>query len=187
MDYYGFIKQYGRCSIPQSEALIRRVGQTYQRVSGLLGEHLSPGEEWIFDNYYLLKELWGERRRRTGIRRPHIARQGYLAALYIVLCTKGQATEENIIRYADIYQAYHALTIPELGVFPEMLRLCLLERVAYLCEQMESIADECTRAQQLYAQFVALQEPDVCALDVLFTLFTRARAMATRCIWPPDI
>lgn len=169
MDYYGFVKQYGNRSVPQAETLLMEVGRTYRRVSGLKGEHLSPGEEWIFDNYYLLSEWWKDDKKPRIENRFKVYRQGYLIALYIVLCTKGKATKDNIVRYADLYQEYHALTIPELGVFPEMLRLSLLERIAYLCEQIESIAEENKRAQQLYNKFIALSNPEVRELDMLFT------------------
>ncbi len=144
MDYYEFIKQYGKRRIPDVGRMMTTIGKTYRRVKtkGESKESFYPSEEWIYDNYYMVKE-WTEilespKHKRMG-KDKHPA---YLATLFIVLNTEGQATRDNIIRYADCYEEYHALTIPELGAFPEMLRLALLERIAFLCEQTENIVLE---------------------------------------------
>ena len=135
MDYYCFMKQYGKKTIPSIQWISGKIVKTYSRVSNQ-GDHchLMPGEEWVWDNYYLLQEWWRPFTPASKKASSRIRMQSYLAALYIVLCSEGQATEENIIRYADQYQEHRVLTLPELNVFPEMLRLCLLERIGELCE-----------------------------------------------------
>ena len=159
MDYYAFMKQYGNRGIPDLSRLMREISHTYQNVreQGRRKERLRPSEEWIWDNYYMLKEQ--AETLSTGSRhRPKAGRHAYLAALFIVLSSDGRATRDSIIRYADCYQEYHALTIPELGLFPEMLRLALFERLAFLCEQTQLLAEDEKRAEQLYTQFTALSE-----------------------------
>lgn len=175
MDYYEFIKQYGKQRIPDVSRLVTSIGRTYHRVTsrGESAEHLRPSEEWISDNYYMLKELAETLEEADAKSKGQAKHNAYLAALFIVLNTEGQATRDNIIRYADCYEEYHALTIPELGAFPDMLRLALLERMAFLCEQTENIAGEQQRAEQLYFKFTELtgKEQPIShrELDVLFT------------------
>ena len=171
MDYYGFMKQHKNRTVPKAETLLRCVDKTYRRVVRSSGVHLTPGEEWIFDNCYLLREIWKRGLSVQKHSKRNIEQQGYLVSLFIVLNAKGQATKENIVRYADQYQAYHALTLPELSVLPEMLRLCLLERIAFLCEQMETLHIERLRAQELYCTFTSKPNPDVQTLDTLLATY----------------
>lgn len=163
------MKQYGKKLVPNVQVLFGKIEKTYLRVSVQEEKnHLTPGEEWIWDNYYLLKE-WGTQ--FTSVSKDRASRirtQGYLAALYIVLCADGQATKDNIIRYADQYQEHHVLTLPELRVFPEMLRLCLLERISELCEQMETVWQEREQAKRVYLKFAELTDCSGRELDVLF-------------------
>ncbi len=169
MDYYRFIKQYGKRTVPAIQFISCKIEKTYLRVSAQGDkQHLMPGEEWIWDNYYLLKEWWTPFAPAPQKAPSRTRIQGYLAALYIVLCGEGQVSKENIIRYADRYQEHHVLTLPELGVFPEMLRFCLLERIGELCEQLETIWQEREQARQVYLKFAELTDCSGRELDVLF-------------------
>ena len=169
MDYYCFMKQYGKKTIPSIQWISGKIVKTYSRVSNQ-GDHchLMPGEEWVWDNYYLLQEWWRPFTPASKKASSRIRMQSYLAALYIVLCSEGQATEENIIRYADQYQEHRVLTLPELNVFPEMLRLCLLERIGELCEQLETIWREREQAKHVYLKFASLTDCSGRETDVLF-------------------
>lgn len=155
--------------MPNVQILSGKIEKTYLRVSGQEEKsHLTPGEEWIWDNYYLLKE-WGTHLTSVPPKSASRVRtQGYLAALYIVLCADGHATRDNIIGYADQYQEHHTLTLPELQIFPEMLRLCLLERISELCEEMETVWQEREQARQVYLKFTELTDCSGRELDVLF-------------------
>ncbi len=174
MDYYRFTKQYGKKRIPEVGRLMDAVRQTYERitVAGASREHLRPSEEWIADNYYMIREFSRQFRKTVGRRHRKAKHQAYLIALFIIRNTDGQTTRDNIIRYADRYEAYQALTMPALGYFPEMLRLALLEQLAALCDQTEYLAREHERAENLFAQYKILTGEDAPispgALDLLF-------------------
>ncbi|MBR5281000.1 MAG: hypothetical protein IKU26_08560, partial [Clostridia bacterium] len=169
MDYYGFVKQYGEKAVPKIQGITNKIEKTYRRVSAQEDhQHLMPGEEWIWDNYYLLQG-WGET--LADSRSPVKTRsrlQGYFAALYIILKGEGQASEENILLYADEYQQHHVLSLPELYAFPEMLRVCLLERVGDLCSKLETIRQEREEAKRVYLKFASMTDGTCRALDILF-------------------
>ena len=114
--------------------------EAYRRISAVVaqGKAVSPGGEWLIDNYYLIDEQIRTTRRhlpRTYSRELPQLRNGpaaglprvYHIALELIAHLDGRIDIESVSQFIASYQVIHPLKIGELWAVPIMLRLALIE------------------------------------------------------------
>lgn len=114
----------------------------YEHVSAASakGRTISPGGEWLIDNYYLIDEQIRTARRhlpKNYSRQLPQLQNGptagmprvYHIALELVAHLDGRIDVESVTKFIASYQSVHSLRIGELWAVPIMLRLALIENV----------------------------------------------------------
>ncbi|HET9952641.1 MAG TPA: glucoamylase family protein [Candidatus Eisenbacteria bacterium] len=128
------------------------------------GEPIAPAAEWLLDNFHLLEAEILEVRRnlpkryyrdlpklalrdRAGIARVHAM------ALEFIRHSDARFDLHRLTRFVSAYQTVAPLTLGELWAWPSMLRLCLIENVRRLTDEiMESRGGE-VEADRYFARF----------------------------------
>ena len=101
-----------------------------------LGKDITPGAEWLLDNFYLIEE-------QVVIARKHLPKgysEGlpYLASgmprvyeivLEIISHSDGRVDDKSLSSFIAAYQTYAVLTLGELWAIPIMVRLAILENL----------------------------------------------------------
>ncbi|MEJ2731823.1 MAG: hypothetical protein P8185_25485 [Deltaproteobacteria bacterium] len=139
---------------PGPELLLRRLDEneeiirkSYEDVADAvrLGRSISPGAEWLLDNYYLIQEQidhihlnfppeYSQQLPRLGAGHRKGLPRLYDLALELVSHTDGRVDIENIKLFLRAYQTVCPLKIGELWAMPLMIGLALMEnlrRVSY--------------------------------------------------------
>jgi hypothetical protein len=142
--------------IPRRDKLLSRLAENegvlldaYERVNAVAsgGRAVSPGGEWLIDNFYLIEEQIRTARRhlpRTYSRQLPQLRNGpaaglprvYHIALELIAHLDGRIDIESVTRFIASYQAVHALRIGELWAVPIMLRLALIENARRIASRI---------------------------------------------------
>src|SRR5271168_3747072 len=142
--------------IPRRDKLLSRLAENeqvlldaYERVSAVAskGQVISPGGEWLIDNFYLIEEQIRTAQRhfpRTYSRQLPQLRNGpaaglprvYHIALELIAHLDGRIDIESITKFIASYQAIHPLRIGELWAVPIMLRLALLEKTRRIASRI---------------------------------------------------
>ncbi|MEQ1599230.1 MAG: glucoamylase family protein [Methylotenera sp.] len=124
----------------------RVISNAYQAITSSSGnsnkanQKLSPAENWLLDNYYLIQQQFTLARRHLprGYSRqlPKIsdgASDGYPRiydlALALISHTDGRVDNDNATEFIVAYQTVEPLMLGELWAFPIMLQLALLENL----------------------------------------------------------
>jgi cyclic beta-1,2-glucan synthetase len=108
------------------------------------GKTISPGAEWLIDNFYLIEE-------QVVLARKHLPK-GYSEALpalangrfagmprvydivlEIISHSDGRVDEHNLASFVAAYQTTTELTLGELWAIPIMLRLAVIENLRRVC------------------------------------------------------
>ncbi len=110
-------------------------------IDSLKAEHpITPAEEWLLDNFYLIEEQirTGKKHLPKGYSRelPRLSRglskglpRVYDIAQEIISHGDGRVDPENLNRFVSAYQTVTVLKIGELWAIPIMLRLALIENL----------------------------------------------------------
>ena len=103
----------------------------------------SPVADWLLDNYYIISEQIRDIRDhmpRSFFRELPKLESGrariHVLAEELLLHCDCALDEQLILQFADNFQLDAELTIGETWAFAVMLRLVLVERLRYLCEQL---------------------------------------------------
>ena len=112
----------------------------FEQVSDIAskGQAVSPGGEWLIDNFYLIEEQIRTARRhlpQTYSKQLPQLRNGpaaglprvYHIALELIAHLDGRIDIESVTKFIASYQVIHPLRIGELWAVPIMFRLALLE------------------------------------------------------------
>ena len=123
--------------------------EAYGRVTGVVaeGKAVSPGGEWLIDNYYLIDEQIRTARRHlpgTYNRQLPQLRNGpaaglprvYHIALELIELLDGRIDIESVSQFIASYQVIHSLRIGELWAVPIMLRLALIENARRIASRI---------------------------------------------------
>jgi cyclic beta-1,2-glucan synthetase len=124
------------------QATNRQIGESNQRQ-----EPLSPGEEWLLDNFFIIEEVLREVRQDLPYRYytelPLLAEgplQGYPRilglAFGLIAHTDSSLDENEVLGFVRAYQEIAPLTIGELWAVPTMLRLGLIENLRRLAAEL---------------------------------------------------
>ncbi len=143
--------------LAENESLLE---QAYRLISAAVAakRHMSPADEWLLDNFYIVEEHIRATRRhlpRTYSRELPRLKSGpaagfprvYEMALALISHMDGRVTAESLPQFVDAYQAVTPLKIGELWAIPIMLRLALIEnlrRVAARMTAARSARDDAT-------------------------------------------
>jgi len=108
------------------------------------GKAITPGAEWLLDNFYLIEE-------QVSMARKHLPRgyseglptlsagisagmpRVYDIVLEIISHSDGRVDAENLGSFVAAYQTITALTLGELWALPIMLRLAVIENLRRVC------------------------------------------------------
>lgn len=118
---------------------------------------LTPSARWLFDNFQMMyREI--KKIKTTGtsyLSLPHLKYTKYrgypriyIIARKMVEISGGYLHEENIALMLDAYQRSCPLTERELTVLPEMLGLCLMERIIDVSGEIIHVLRVKTRAER---------------------------------------
>jgi cellobiose phosphorylase len=151
-----------------NEAILR---DAYQMVVGAaaIDAPLSPADEWLLDNYYLIDEQIRTARRhlpRNYSRElprlidGHAPGQPrvYDVALQLISHVDGRITEESLNLFLAAYQSVTPLTLGELWAVPIMLRLALLENLRRVALRMTESRLQRSQADAWAEQLLAVAD-----------------------------
>ncbi len=133
-----------------SESLSRRLKEneriladTYDLVTAAVreGRRISPGAEWLLDNFYLIEQQIEMVRRhlpRAYSRQLPCVRDGpqsghprvYAVAMELIAHVDGRVDAENLTAFIQAYQTVEKLKLGELWAVPIMLRVALIENLS---------------------------------------------------------
>ncbi len=110
-------------------------------------EEITPGAEWLLDNFYVVREQLNEIRedlpRQFYRELPKLARgalagypRGYALALEIIAHTDSTLDEATLTRFIKAYQEITPLSMGEVWAVPIMLRLGLVENLRRLADSI---------------------------------------------------
>ena len=125
---------------------------------------LPPAAEWILDNYYIverhIKEIKMDLEADDFSKLPVLsegARRGfpriYAIAEELVAHRDAQVEEDVMIRFIQSYQEVEHLRSLELGALPVMIKLVLIENIAYICRHIRHSVKEYDYAKK-YCEYV---------------------------------
>ena len=125
---------------------------------------LPPAAEWILDNYYIverhIKEIKMGLEANDFSKLPVLSegvRSGfpriYAIAEELVAHRDAQVEEEVLVRFIQSYQEVEYLRSLELWALPVMIKLVLIENIAYICRQIRHSVKEYDYAKR-YCEYV---------------------------------
>ncbi len=132
---------------------------------------ITPGAEWLLDNFYLIEEQIRTARRHlprgyssqlptlrsgTSARLPRV----YDIALELVAHGDGQLDPDNLKRFITAYQRVTPLTLGELWAIPIMLRLALIENLRRVAAHIATAGTDSNTAGHWADQMTLIVERD---------------------------
>ena len=143
------------------DAIVAAVGE---------GEEITPGAEWLLDNFYVVREHLIEIRedlpRRFYRELPKLARgplagypRVYALALEIIAHTDSTLDETTLTRFIKAYQEVTPLGMGEVWAVPIMLRLGLVENLRRLADSIIETQFH-RRCGEAWADEIIEQRPD---------------------------
>lgn len=167
----------GRALLARFQENVRFVEAAYYSLadSAKNEEQLTPGAEWLLDNYHIVEEHVRDIRRhlpRAFYRLLPKLSSGpykgyprvYHLALQVLTHTDAVITKEILNSVVQAYQEKATLTIGELWAFPIMLRLALIENLRRLTEANVKARDQRLVGNELIQSLVEAGE---CTASVL--------------------
>jgi len=145
---------------------INRIRSAISRApSGVIA--LIPSARWLFDNFQMMyREI--KKIKTTGtnyLSLPHLKTTEYrrypriyIIARKMVEISGGYLHEENIALMIDAYQKVCPLTERELTVLPEMLGLCLMERIIDVSGEIIHVIKVKSRAEKFVRERLVEEE-----------------------------
>jgi cellobiose phosphorylase len=132
---------------------------------------ISPGGEWLLDNFYLIEEQIRTAKRHLpkGYSRelPRLAHgpsaglpRVYDIALEAISHGDGRVDPESLSRFVAAYQKITALKLGELWAIPIMLRLALIENLRRVAARVEASTVDRDRADAWADQMIEVAEQD---------------------------
>ena len=146
----GETKRIPRWLVGRMHSDYRRIFEVYKSVNRKTGEGIpaAPEAEWLLDNFYLVeaqvKEVSHTLSGKYHFRLPLLKNDQmkgyprvYALALELVDDTDGTVDEKTLVNFIKAYQSRHPLSMGELWSIAVMLRIALVEKISYICEQID--------------------------------------------------
>ncbi|MFI4912390.1 MAG: GH36-type glycosyl hydrolase domain-containing protein [Sedimentisphaeraceae bacterium JB056] len=158
------------------ELLLRRLNEnaeiikkSYEDVAKALSQNrsVSPGAEWLLDNYYLIEEQidhirlnfppqYSQQLPRLGTGHRKGLPRLYDLALELVSHTDGRVDIENISLFLQAFQSVHPLKIGELWAMPLMIDLALMENLRRVSYRISWRRMHCSLALEWSQRFIQI-------------------------------
>ncbi|MEO8285519.1 MAG: glucoamylase family protein [Chloroflexota bacterium] len=150
----------------------RSLEEAYTRLAKASSQQqpLMPGDEWLLDNYHIVRDSVDEIRvdlpRGYYLRLPRLAvglyagyPRVYAAVRELILHTDGIVDDGNIEAFLRGYQSTLPLDIGELWTVPTMIRLALAENLARLAQMLVSTRRQLEAANTWADRLLTSPEP----------------------------
>ncbi|MBX7137773.1 MAG: hypothetical protein K1X83_07285 [Oligoflexia bacterium] len=142
-------------------------------------EHLTPGAEWLLDNYHVVEEHVREIKAHLPKSYyqtlPKIVSEEFLGyprvyhlAYEVIAHTDAVFDGDLLAQFIQAYQSVSVLTIGELWAFPIMLRLALIENLRRLATANLAVKESRSAAEELVDD--VLGKEDLAGTDILLNL-----------------
>ncbi len=179
---------------PGRDRLLARLGkneavlvEAYQLVVAALAANrrMSPADEWLLDNFYLIEEQIRTARRHLpknySTQLPRLLRGAsagfprvYDIALELISHVDGRVSAESLTSVVAAYQTVTPLTLGELWAIPIMLRLALIENLRRVAARMTAARLHRDQANVWADQMIETVEQDPKGLVLVMAEMTRA-------------
>ena len=124
-------------------------------------KQVPPAAEWLLDNFYIIEEeVKGLRQtlnKKTFQQLPVLKNGGlkgqtriYAIAVEIISHTDGQIDDKIILEYITAYQTHNILLDREIWAIPLVIKLALIERIRYICEDIKKTKTQWNKADRTY-------------------------------------
>ncbi len=145
---------------------------------------MSPADEWLLDNFYLIEEQIRTSRRHLpknySAELPRLLKgpstgfpRVYDIALELISHVDGRITAENLASVVAAYQTVTPLTLGELWAIPIMLRLALIENLRRVAARMTAARQHRDVANAWADQMIEAVEKD--PKDLIFVMAEMTR------------
>ena len=146
---------------------------------------MSPADEWLLDNFYLIEEQIRTSRRhlpkKYSTELPRLLKgpsagfpRVYDIALELISHVDGRITAESLASVVAAYQTVTPLTLGELWAIPIMLRLALIENLRRVAARMTAARLHRDQANAWADQMLEAVEEDPKGLVLVMAEMTRA-------------
>jgi len=135
------------------------------------GEPVAPAAEWLLDNFHLVEAEILEVRKnlpqRYYLDLPKLAvrelagmARVHAMALEFIRHSDARFDLHRLTRFVSAYQMVAPLTLGELWAWPSMLRLCLIENVRRLTDEIMESRNGEAEAERYFARFESIGASD---------------------------
>ena len=168
----------------ENEEIIRKsyedVAEAVQR-----GRPVSPGAEWLLDNYYLIEEQidhihlnfppdYSQQLPRLGAGHRKGLPRVYDLALELVSHTDGRVDIENISLFLRAYQSVRPLKIGELWAMPLMIGFALMENLRRVSYRIAWRRMHCSWALEWSQRFIQIIQKEPKSLITVLADFVQS-------------
>ena len=161
--------------------------EAYQLVVAALAAHrrMSPADEWLLDNFYLIEEQIRTARRHLpknySTQLPRLLNgpstgypRVYDIALELISHVDGRVSAESLTSVVAAYQTVTPLTLGELWAIPIMLRLALIENLRRVAARMTAARLHRDQANVWADRMIEAAEQDPKSLVLVMAEMTRS-------------
>ncbi len=173
---YTLARNPGRPSrrlLPRLNDNARVLRHTYQALAKDVrhGEAVAPASEWLLDNFHLVEAEFLEVRKNLPsgyyLELPKLASRElagtarvHAMALEFIRHSDARFDLHRLTRFISAYQTVAPLTLGELWAWPSMLKLCLLENLRRLAEEIMESRAGTAQADHYFARFESSRDAD---------------------------
>ena len=140
---------------------IKRAYEAFEEASREPQSSVLPAAEWILDNYYVIEQAIQQikmgmpddyywRLPKASVNGSRQMARSYILSNALVQATQSRFEAETIRDFIDSYQSILPLRIGEIWALPIMLRLCVLEMLAYSLANIRQIPFPSTYPQLVF-------------------------------------
>lgn len=126
--------------------------------------------EWLLDNYYILEQHIKQTQRsevKKFLKKLPVIADGeskglprvYVIATELIAHTDAKIDKNTIVGFVQWYQSEQSLTSVELWALPIMLKMVIVENIAYICRKIRLSRKEYEHAER-YVRFISTKLDD---------------------------
>ena len=158
-------------NIPDTAKCGEIISKTYSRImtgneSAVLGMHAIPSDEWIADNYHLVREAIEAvtsdecQKQLRELKKASSILSLYDIADEIAAHTDGIVGETQVLDFISAYEKVRPLEAKELAYICRMLQIALINRIAEICSMSDKIYEDRKAAEKIFREFVSLSDKE---------------------------
>ncbi|MGE5179098.1 MAG: GH36-type glycosyl hydrolase domain-containing protein, partial [Bacteroidota bacterium] len=159
--------------LPRLQENARVLRRSYRELANDVrrGEPVAPAAEWLLDNFHLVESEAVEVRRnlpqRYYLELPKLASRElagtarvHAMALEFIRHSDARFDLQRLIQFIGAFQSVAPLTLGELWAWPSMLKLCLIENIRRLADEIMESREGESDADRYFAHFENLNPSD---------------------------